>query len=352
MTDDTRSGVDADRRTKVENGRADVEADRRTEPAPPSIAGQQPQAAEPPRARTDSEAPPATGPDATRAEPSGRQASLWHDAWLELRRNPLFIASGALIVLFLAMAVWPGLFTNTDPRSCSLSNSLGRPSAEHWFGFDLQGCDYYAQVIYGARASIVIGVMTTVCATLVAVVGGSIAGYYEGIIDTLIARVTDIWFAIPTILGGIVILSALENQGIAQVSLVLIVLGWPTMLRLMRSQTLSAKGADYVEAARALGANDMRIITRHILPNAVAPVIVYATIFIGIIISAEAALTFLGVGLQLPAISWGLMLSNAQTRVLQAPHLLLFPGLFLSLTIFAFILMGDALRDALDPKLR
>lgn len=343
MSDETRTSDDT---------RAEVQADRRTEPPPPSIAADQPQAREPSRSRTDSEAPPATGPEEGRAEPTGRQASLWHDAWLELRRNPLFVVSALLIVVFITMAIWPSLFTNTDPRACSLSRSLDRPSAEHWFGFDLQGCDYYAQVIYGAQASITIGVLTTVFAALVAIIGGSIAGYYEGITDTLIARLTDVWFAIPTILGGIVILSALENRGIAQVSLVLIVLGWPTMLRLMRSQTLSAKGEDYVEAARALGANDLRIISRHILPNAIAPVIVYATIFIGIIISAEAALTFLGVGLQLPAISWGLMLSNAQTRVLQAPHLLLFPGLFLSLTIFAFILMGDALRDALDPKLR
>ena len=135
-------------------------------------------------------------------------------------------------------------------------------------------------------------------------------------------------------------------------SLVLIVLGWPTMMRLMRSSVLSAKESDYVDAARALGAGDRRIMIKHILPNAIAPVIVYATIYIGIIISAEAALTFLGVGLELPAISWGLMLGNAQNRLLQAPHLLLFPGIMLSLTIFAFILMGDALRDALDPKLR
>jgi ABC-type dipeptide/oligopeptide/nickel transport system permease subunit len=151
---------------------------------------------------------------------------------------------------------------------------------------------------------------------------------------------------------GIVILSLLQKRGLWQVSLVLIVLGWPTMLRLLRSAVLSAKEQDYVDAARALGASDFRIITRHILPNAMAPVIVYATITVGVIISAEAALSFLGVGLQLPAISWGLMIAGAQTRILNSPHLLLFPGAFLSMTVFSFILMGDALRDALDPKLR
>ena len=281
-----------------------------------------------------------------------RQAGLWHDAWIELRHNPLFVVSALLIILFTLMAIAPQLFTNTSPRDCNLSNSLLRPSRANWFGFDLQGCDYYTQVLYGARASIAIGLLATVSAAVIAVVLGSLAGYYGRLTDALLARVTDVWFAIPTILGGIVLLSVVDERGILQVAGVLIVLGWPTQMRLMRSSVLATKEGDYVMAARALGSNDLRIIRRHILPNAMAPVIVYSTIYIGIIISAEAALTFLGVGLELPAISWGLMLGEAQSRLLTAPHLLLFPGIFLSLAIFAFILMGDALRDALDPKLR
>lgn len=278
--------------------------------------------------------------------------SLWGDAWKELRRKPVFVISAVLIVVLVLMAIWPGLFTSIDPRECSLSNSLLRPSSEHWFGTDLQGCDYYARTIHGARVSITIGLLVTIFATTIAVIGGSIAGYYGGWIDTIIARITDVWFAIPTILGGIVILTLFGERGILQVSLVLIVLGWPTMLRLARSAVLSVKEEEYVDAARALGASDLRVIRRHILPNSLAPVIVYATITVGVIIAAEAALSFLGVGLQLPAISWGLMISVAQNRILTAPHLLLFPGLFLSVTVFSFILMGDALRDALDPKLR
>jgi len=246
----------------------------------------------------------------------------------------------------------PQLFTNADPRDCNLSNSLLTPSSEHWFGTDLQGCDYYARTIYGARVSITIGLLVTVFATLIALIGGSIAGYYGGATDSIIARITDIWFVIPFILGGIVILSLFPSRGVFQVSLVLIILGWPTMLRLVRSSVISAKSNDYVDAARAMGAGNNRIITRHILPNSLAPVIVYATITVGVVISAEAALSFLGVGLQLPSISWGLMISVAQQRILTAPHLLLFPGIFLSVTVFSFILMGDALRDALDPKLR
>jgi ABC-type dipeptide/oligopeptide/nickel transport system permease subunit len=285
-------------------------------------------------------------------EPVGKPASLWSDAWKELRTSPMFIISALLILVFIVMAIAPSLFTNADPRACNLRNSLALPSAEHWFGFDLQGCDYVARTVYGAQVSISIGIIVTVFAVLIALVLGSLAGYYGGFLDTIIARITDIWFAIPTILGGIVILSLLQDRGLWQVSLVLIVVGWPTMLRLLRSAVLSAKEQDYIDAARALGANDFRIIVRHILPNAIAPVIVYATITVGVIISAEAALSFLGVGLQLPAISWGLMIAGSQTRILQFPHLLLFPGAFLSMTVFSFILMGDALRDALDPKLR
>jgi oligopeptide transport system permease protein len=285
--------------------------------------------------------------------PVAREGSLYADAWRHLRRRPMFIIAAIIIILLILMASWPSLFTRADPRNCPLVDSLLRPSAQHWFGTDLQGCDYYAKTIYGARVSISIGVLVTAASTLIAVVLGSMAGFYGGFVDTVIARVTDVWFAIPTILGGIVILrSVFSTRGLLQVSLVLIVLGWPTMLRLARSSVLSVKETDYVDAARALGASNFRIIRRHVLPNSIAPVIVYATITVGVIIAAEAALSFLGVGLRLPAISWGLMISVAQQRILQAPHLLLFPGLFLSATVFSFILMGDALRDALDPRLR
>jgi ABC-type dipeptide/oligopeptide/nickel transport system permease subunit len=250
------------------------------------------------------------------------------------------------------MAAFPILFTRKDPRACDLSRSLGRPSSENWFGYDLLGCDYYAQVIHGARVSIVIGILVTAIAVAIALVLGSVAGYYGGVIDSLIARFTDVVFGLPFILGAIVILTVFENRGLFQVTLVLAVLGWTTMTRLTRSSVIAARDSDYVLAARALGTSDLRIITRHILPNAIAPVVVYATIYVGIVIAAEATLSFLGVGLQLPAISWGLMISDAQYRIAEAPHLLLFPGAFLSLTVLSFILMGDALRDALDPKLR
>lgn len=284
---------------------------------------------------------------------TGRRASLWSDAWRQCRKRPLFWLCSIIILVLVAMAIFPSLFTGADPRACSLSNTQIRPFQEgYWLGTDVQGCDYYANVVYGTRISISVGVLVTLGAAFVAILGGSIAGYYGGIIDTLIARLSDIWFSVPTILGAIVLLTVLPERNVYTVSLVLIVFGWPTMLRLVRSSVLSVKETDYVDAARALGASDFRIITKHILPNALTPLIVYSAITVGVVISVEATLTYLGVGVQLPSISWGLMISAADNRIFQAPHLLFVPGAVLSVTIFAFILLGDVLRDALDPKLR
>lgn len=302
----------------------------------------------------------------------GAEAGLWSDAWKVLRRDPSFIISGAIILIFVLMALVPQAFVwfypgTHDVDYCSLSLSSntggGRPSAEAWFGYDIQGCDYYLRTIYGARTSISIGLIVTAGALVIALIFGSMAGYYGRMTDTLISRLTDVWFAIPTLLFAIVLLSVVDEmpswipfldgtRGIAEVSFVLILAGWPGMLRLMRSSVIANKELDYVSASRALGASNFRLIRKHVVPNALAPVIVYATIYVGVIISAEAALSFLGIGLQLPAISWGLMINTATQQITNIPHLLFFPGLFLSITVLSFILMGDSLRDALDPKLR
>lgn len=279
-------------------------------------------------------------------------SSLWGDAWRQLRSSPMFIISALLLVTFIVMAIAPQLFTNADPRSCPLSNSLQSPSGDHWFGTDVQGCDYYARVLYGARISMTVGMLVTAGTLLIAIVLGLVAGFYGGWVDAVISRLVDMVFALPFILGAIVFLNVLENRGVWQISFVLIIFSWTTMTRLMRSSVIAAKSNEYVSAARALGASDVRIMRQHILPNALAPLVVYATVFIGLIIAAEATLTFLGVGVQLPSISWGLQLSEAQSRILTHPHLVLFPAIFVGLTVFAFVMMGDALRDALDPKQR
>lgn len=281
------------------------------------------------------------------------EASLLADAWRSLRRNPWFIISAVLLLIFLTMAVFPSLFTNTDPRECLLARSRQDPSAEFWFGTDVQGCDYYSRVIHGARNSIAVGFIVAIGTFIVSVVVGLVAGFFGGWVDAVLSRITDMVFAVPYILGALVLLNALQAfqaQGVREVSFVLILFMWPTMTRLMRGSVISVVNSEFVMAARALGAGPITIMRRHILPNSLGPVIGYATVFTGIIIGAEATLTFLGVGLQLPAISWGLQLSDAQPYLQTAPHLLLFPVIFVGLTVFAFMTMGDAVRDALDPK--
>ena len=281
-----------------------------------------------------------------------RQTSAWSDAWRTLRRNPIFLFGAVLFLVFTLMAIVPQLFTRVDPNACDLSNSAQGPSGQAWFGYDVFGCDYFSNVVWGARTSMSIGLITITGILVIGVVIGALAGYYGGGLDSVLARVTDVFYGLPLILGAIVLLSVLTERGVWQISLALLVFGWMTAMRLVRATVVSVKEADYVQAARALGSSTWRVLVRHILPNAVAPVLVYATIAVGGIIAAEATLSFLGIGLRRPGISWGLQIDAAQERLRDAGHLLLFPSLFLSLTVLSFILMGDALRDALDPKLR
>lgn len=291
--------------------------------------------------------------------------SLWQDGWNDLKGSWQFWVSLTIIILIVLMAVFPEAYLffydgdpNPRPDACLGANSInsstapnmGRPTATNWFGFDIRGCDVYTHTILGARISIFVGLTVTIGAVLIAVVFGTLAGFYGKALDAIIARITDIWFAVPTVLAALVILTVLDDKNMYTLSFVLIVFGWPSMLRLMRSQALAVKEQDFVMASRSLGASNMRLMTRHVLPNGITPVIVYAAIFLGIIIQAEAALTFLGVGIQAPAISWGLMISSAQSRVLQAPHLLFFPGMALAITVFGFMMMGDVLQSAFDPK--
>ena len=198
-----------------------------------------------------------------------------------------------------------------------------------------------------------IGLLVVGGSLIIGVVLGALAGFYGGWFDALMSRITDIFFGLPLILGAIILLSAFTvDRGLLHVAGALIAFGWMTILRLLRSSVIAVKSSDYVLAARALGANDWRLITSHILPNAIAPVLVYSTIAIGGIIAAEATLSFLGIGLQAPSISWGLQINGARAFVRTSPHLLLIPSAFLSVTVLSFIMLGDALRDALDPKLR
>ena len=287
---------------------------------------------------------------------SARATGFLADAWRDLVHNPLFLVSAGIVTVVLLIVVVPGpfagLFGHGNPHDCNLLDSAQGPRVGHPFGYDVQGCDLYANVIYGARPTVTIGLLVTGSSLFVAIVLGSTAGYLGGLVDTVLGRIADVFFGFPFILGALIILTVIPERNVLTVSLVLVVFGWPTMTRLMRSTVLSERNKDYVLAAQALGASDFRILRKHILPNALAPVVVYATLTTGGIMVAEATLTFLGVGLQAPAISWGLELAAAQNNIQQYPHLLIFPGLFLSTTVLSFVTLGDTLRDALDPRLR
>ncbi|MBA2640629.1 MAG: ABC transporter permease [Nocardioidaceae bacterium] len=282
-----------------------------------------------------------------------RSGSLWADAWRELYRNPVFVVASVVVLIVMSWAVFPTLWTSTgtDGGTCELVDSRLGPSSEHIFGTTFQGCDMYSHVINGARPSIIIAVLVTLATTLIGVALGVIAGFYGGWLDTVLSRITDVFLGLPFLLGALVFLALLGEQNIWTVSAVLVVLSWPPITRIMRGSVIQVKALDYVEAARALGASNMSIIFRHILPNSIAPVIVLATLYLGGFVSAEATLTFLGVGLQIPEISWGITVAQGQDYAIAGyPHLLIFPCAALIITVLAFIVMGDAMRDALDPR--
>ncbi|WP_455358656.1 ABC transporter permease [Streptomyces sp. SYSU K21746] len=288
----------------------------------------------------------------------GKPRSLWSDAWHDLRRNPLFLVSGVLIVILLTMAIAPGLFTSADPRYADLAKHyLQKPNwgnffQEDWFGYDIQGRSIYARVIYGARASIAVAVCVTAIVTVLGTVVGMLAGYFGGIWDTILSRITDIFFGVPFILGAMVVLTSFTERHLYVVILALAFLGWTQIARVARGSVMTIKQADYVMAAKALGASTTRILLRHILPNAMAPVIVVATIALGGYISAEATLSFLGIGLAEPTVSWGVDISSGQEQLRNAAFVLIIPSVMVSITVLAFIMLGDAVRNALDPKLR
>ncbi|GAA0512992.1 peptide ABC transporter permease [Saccharopolyspora subtropica] len=285
---------------------------------------------------------------------------LWGDAWDDLRRRPLFIVAAVIIVVLLFIAAFPGVFTSADPSFQDLTKSRQGPSAEAWFGYDNLGRDVFARAIYGTRASIVVGLLATLLTVLIGGTIGIMAGYFGGWFDNLCSRFSEIFLGLPFVLGAIVILTTFNAEMvipsapriITQVVLSIGVLSWPIAMRIMRSAAISAKQQDYVKAARALGAGAPRIILRHMLPNCLAPVLVYATIALGGFIGAEATLSFLGIGLRDPVVSWGVMIAESRNYIQAAPHLLLFPAGFLVVTVLAFVMLGDAVRDALDPKQR
>jgi len=274
--------------------------------------------------------------------------------WRRTVRSVRFLLPAAILGLLVLVALFPaafaGLFGNGDPRVCELRLSGDGPAPGHPFGFDVQGCDVYANVIYGTQSSLAVGVLTTVLAMVVAVIVGTIAGFRGGTADWVLSRITDVFLGFPFLLGAIVVLTSVGLRSVVTVSLVLALFGWPLMARLVRSSVRGIRQADYVRAARTMGIGTWRIVTRHVIPNAIAPVLVVATITIGSVIVAESSLTYLGIGLQPPAISWGLQLASGSSQFMNSPHLLIFPSVFLAVTVLSIISLGDTMRSVLDPR--
>ena len=296
-----------------------------------------------------------TGLGAVDAVPDeGAPSSMWGEAWKRLRRRPLFWFAATIIFVAITISLFPSLFTSQDPRYCELSRSLGAPELwSHPFGFDKQGCDIYSRVIYGARASVSVGVLTTIAVVIIGGTIGAIAGYVGGWIDALLSRITDVFFAIPLLLAAIVFMQMFkESRSIAMVVIVLSTFAWTSIARITRGSVMSAKNEEFVTAARATGASRGRILMSHIIPNSMAPIIVYATVALGTFIVSEASLSFMGIGLPPTIVSWGADISTAKDQLSDAPMVLFYPAVALALTVLSFIMMGDAVREALDPKAR
>ena len=268
-----------------------------------------------------------------------------------LRRDTRAWFGSLVIVLMVLAAVAAPLIARHDPVAIDLVNQLRPPSPTHWMGTDIQGRDVWARLVYGARISLSVGLVSQGIALSLGLVLGLIAGYYGRWVDELVMRLADVTLAFPTLLLLIALVAALQPS-LTVVFLTIGLVGWAGMARLVRGQVLVVRELEYVQAMRALGARNARIISRHVLPAVIAPVLIAATLGVAAAIMAEASLSFLGLGVQPPTPSWGAMIADGRdlSQLRGAPWTSLFPGLAIGMTVLGFNLLGDALRDALDPR--
>jgi oligopeptide transport system permease protein len=290
--------------------------------------------------------------DAVRVD--DKVSNLWLDAWRDMRRRPMFYISGVLILLVTLVALFPTLFTQVPPDlDCQLSNSNGPPAPGHILGYTKQGCDIFSRIVHGTSTSLSVGVIVVVMTTILGIFFGAIAGFYGRWVDAVLSRVGDIFFAIPYILAAVVVMSVFSAyRNVFIISLAIGIFAWPSTARVLRAEILRVKNSDFVMAATAIGVSRFRILMRHVMPNSLAPVIVVTTMSLAAAIVAEATLSFLGVGLPTTFMSWGNDISQAQSDLRTAPQALIYPSIALSITVLAFIMMGEVIRDALDPKER
>ena len=287
-----------------------------------------------------------------------QRSNLWLDAWRDLRKRPMFYIAVTIVLFVLSMALFPGLYTKVDPTSCELIKStrgptLGVPEAGHPLGFTLQGCDVYARVVWGARTSLSVGLLVVLISAAIGIPMGAMAGFFGGRLDSILSRIGDIFFSVPYFLAAVVVMTTFrEHRNVLTIAFAIGGFAWASLARLLRSEVLQVKNKEFVMASESLGRGKLSTLVRHVLPNSLTPVIVSLTISLGAAIVAEAALSFLGVGLGSQVMSWGNDIGQAQQTIRTAPMALFWPSLVLTITVLAFIMLGELVRDALDPKAR
>ena len=292
---------------------------------------------------------PVGGDEPRDAATPERASSLWSDAMRRLRRNRAAVTAGVVLAVIALLAITaPWLPWLADPAAQNLRLGATPPSLAHWFGTDELGRDTLARTLYGGRISLLVGVVGTLVSLLIGVTWGAVAGYQGGRTDEFMMRVVDILYSLPYIFL-VILLLVFFSRSLVMLFVALGLVQWLTMARIVRGQVLSLKNQTFVEAARALGAGTRSIIFRHIVPNTLGPVIVFTTLTVPAVILQEAFLSFLGLGVQPPAASWGTLVSDGARLLALFPWLVIFPGIALSTTLLCFNFLGDGLRDALDP---
>ena len=282
-------------------------------------------------------------------EEAEKGSSLWHDAWLRLRKNKLALFGGGVLLFMVVVALLTPWLAPYSYEAQNLDLGATPPSATHWLGTDIFGRDLLTQIMYGGRISLAVGFIATAVALLIGVTWGAVAGYAGGRVDAVMMRLVDILYALPFMIF-IVLLMVVFGRNILLLFLAIGAVEWLTMARIMRSQVQSLRQQEFVEAAVSVGLSSAAIIRKHVVPNALGPIIVYTTLTIPSVMLLEAFLSFLGLGIQPPATSWGLLISYGAETMEEYPWLLIFPGCALTLTLFSLNFLGDGQRDALDVR--
>lgn len=280
-----------------------------------------------------------------------RAVGPWLEGWRSFKKSKVSLIGAGIVLFFILLAIVGPYFAPQGINEQNFAKRLLAPSSEHWFGTDDFGRDIFSRIIHGARISLWVGFFSVILSVIVGSLLGIIAGYYGKWIDTIISRIFDIMLAFPSMLLAIAVVSVL-GPSLQNALIAIAIINIPNFGRLIRSKVLSVKEEEYIVAAKAIGMRDSRILFSHILPNSITPIIVQGTLAIATAIIEAAALGFLGLGAQAPAPEWGKMLADARKFLLNAPWTMIFPGLAIMLTVLGFNLMGDGLRDALDPKMK